>query len=207
MMIQLEQLERMEFAMGAIAELMNDSGARWIVGGSTGLALRGIGIGRPPRDLDLYSDLDSALLLHKRLERYSVDQQHWSETDRYQSLLSHYVIETVPVEVVGGFVVQAHGCRYALEVNDWLLGHSLEVQCNGKRLHVVPLSHELLFNVLRDRTDRADIIVQAAIETRAASELADQLVELSYRNVLQEELIAPWLLKLRGREGGLHDER
>src|SRR3569832_570877 len=108
-MIQLEQLERMEIVMGAIAAAMSDSDARWIIGGSAGLALRGIGIGRAPRDLDLYADLDSAILLHKRLEHFSVDSQQWSETERYQSLLSHYVIEGVPVEVVGGFVVRAHG--------------------------------------------------------------------------------------------------
>lgn len=206
-MVQLEQLERLEFVMGVIADAVHDSGARWVIGGSTGLALRGIGIGRAPRDLDIYADLDSAVLLHKRLERYSVDSQHWSETERFQSLLSHYVIEGAPVEVVGGFIVRAHGCRYALEVDDWLLGHSLEVQCNGRKLYVVPLSHELLFNVLRDRIDRADIIVQAAIESKGAGELADQLIELSSRNELDEQLIAPWLRKLRGIGDELRDER
>ncbi|WP_308639130.1 hypothetical protein [Paenibacillus silvisoli] len=161
----MDRLELMEQAapfcraLERIAQAAGPTGASWLIGGSAGLLLRGLEIGRPPRDLDLYADEADAALLHQALLPYAVDEQHESVSPIYRSVLSHYLIEDIQVELVGGFVVSAGGDRYEVEVAEVLfplqqpvpIGESLVVG-------IVPLAHELWFNVLREREDRTRLI-------------------------------------------------
>ncbi|QYR19919.1 hypothetical protein KZ483_18840 [Paenibacillus sp. sptzw28] len=148
-------------ALEIIAKAASASGAVWLVGGSAGLMLRGIELTNPPRDLDLYADERDARLLHAALREYAVDDQKLNVSGVYRSVLSHYRIEGVSVELVGGFVITSGLSQYRVEVTAVLAQHSLSLTIGGCPVGVVPLAHELWFNVLRNRNDRVSLIAAA----------------------------------------------
>jgi hypothetical protein len=145
-------------ALAALADRLAGCGSLWVVGGSTGLALRGAKLDRPPRDLDIYADEHEVMNIHQRLGDYASDRPELSQTERYRSVLSHYSVHGTVVELVGGFIMTTAGNRYRTEVGSLLhtAGDSFVVK--GRDVRVVPLAHELLFNVLREREDRASLI-------------------------------------------------
>jgi len=168
-------------AIAEAADLLDASGAGWVLGGSAGLALRGIALPSPPRDVDLYVDPEEAAAAHRALAAYAVDEQQRSETDIYRSILSHYVIGGVQLELVGGFVVRAKNCEYRTEVRGVLLPCAWRAELDGRRVPVAPLAHELWFNTLREREDRA-LLVAAAMRGLSAHDAA--LREIEARNRL-----------------------
>jgi hypothetical protein len=61
----------------------------------------------------------------------------------------------VPIEIVGGFEVKAEQSDYKVEVSDVML--ELQVRQligDGSVIGLMPLAHELIFNLLRNRPDR-----------------------------------------------------
>ena len=154
---------RIERALCRIADRLAGTGIVWVVGGSAGLMLRGLKLPAPPRDLDLYADPADAEAMHEALAPYAVDRPVRSVTERYESILSHYKIEDVHVELVGGFVVSDRGCRYEVRVRDVLLPMTERrgLGTRGTGVSVVPLAHELWFNWLRGRRDRLELIAAA----------------------------------------------
>ncbi|XID94252.1 hypothetical protein ACF3MZ_06940 [Paenibacillaceae bacterium WGS1546] len=181
---------RNEVPAAALAKLaaLLDREIRYVVGGSTGLALRGAALERPPRDLDLYVDETEIGLAHAKLREYALDGPEESTTDKYRSILSHYRIGGTTVELVGRFRVSAGQSVYATEVNEVLYPASDWLGPPGGEIPVVPLGHELLFNVLRDRPDRA------ALAGRLIADRPEQhmplLQELVRRNRLSDETAA-----------------
>jgi hypothetical protein len=142
-------------ALMRLAGLLEGCDVPWVVGGSTGLALRGARLERAPRDLDVYLDKESVSLVHDRLKAYALDEPESNATERYRSILSHYRLEDTLVELVGDFRVSALQSVYSTEVGDFLFPFSDKVQLDGHEIPLVPLAHELIFNMLRERKDRA----------------------------------------------------
>ncbi|QHT60525.1 hypothetical protein GXP70_11660 [Paenibacillus lycopersici] len=181
-------------ALAVIAGRTAGTGAQWLVGGSSGLLLRGLELPSPPRDLDLYADDEAAKTIHQALLSYAIDEQQVSVSPIYRSLLSHYVIEGVQVELVGGFVVASGSDRYAVEVEEVLGPLRLTVAAGPHEVGVVPLAHELWFNVLRARDDRTELIGRRLAEEPALH--LDAVRQIASRNKFSDELqrrIAPFL--------------
>lgn len=158
-------------ALRRFAALTASSGARWVVGGSAALALRGARLASAPRDLDIYADADAVPALHGLLGEHALDGPVWDESGRYRSLLAHYGIGGVQLELVGGFEVKAGGSRYVTEVadllypcgDDWTDGAGGEGEGGTgggglQQVRLVPLGHELIFNLLRERADRTETV-------------------------------------------------
>ncbi|WP_219836523.1 nucleotidyltransferase domain-containing protein [Paenibacillus sp. R14(2021)] len=178
-----EQLLRaLEIVAGAAAP----TAAPWLIGGSTGLLLRGMALPRPPRDLDLYADDADAASIHDALRAYAVDEQQVNVSPIYRSVLSHYDIHGVQVELVGGFVVASGSDRYAVEVREMLNPMRLQLTIGAHPVGLVPLAHELWFNVLRARFDRVELIGSFMREDLAAHRAALQLI--AARNNLSEAI-------------------
>lgn len=117
-----------------------------------------VDIGRSPRDLDIYVDVHDVEAIHRALQRYSTDTPAFSRTPIYASILSHYQIDGHPVEVVGDFKVQALESSYQVEAAYLWERHSGHTEIGGQELRVMPLAHELVFNILRNRPDRYEAI-------------------------------------------------
>jgi hypothetical protein len=157
----MEPRASIENALSVIAARSDITDAVWLVGGSAGLLLRGIALPALPRDLDLYADPEDAAQLHRQLSSYAIDLPAYSTTAIYESQLSHYRIGDTAVELVGGFVVQAHGCRYATQVRGILRPYAECWTIANAAVKLVPLAHELLFNWLRGREDRVGAVAEA----------------------------------------------
>jgi len=133
----------------------------WLVGGSCGLVLHGVRVASEPRDLDVYVDAPDAPLFHRAMSPFAVDEQQPSETALYRSILSHYRVGGVLLELVAGFEVRTAGAEYRVEVPDLLASHALRTDAGGAPVGVMPLAHELAFNMLRGREDRYTAVAEA----------------------------------------------
>ncbi len=123
---------------------------------------QGVQLEAEPRDLDIYADRTRISEIHDALQLFSTDTTVDSETGIYRSLLSHYNISGIPVELVGSLIVDRGTAVYEVEVTHFMSDYAQAVQINGLVVRIMPLIHELVFNVLRDRPDRyiaiADVI-------------------------------------------------
>lgn len=189
-------------ALAAVIKLAGSG--NWVVGGSAGLLLRGITLTTQPRDLDIYCDHADMPRMHEALRRHAIDEPACSETSIYRSWLSHYELEGIRLELVGGFRVTAHDSVYNTEVREVLqpLGLPVRVDKELSAAHVVPLAHELWFNALRDRADRVQTIVEAFSSQPAVHEKALQVIERRNRlNPFAMREVRQWLSQ---REAGEH---
>ncbi|KQX68768.1 MULTISPECIES: hypothetical protein [unclassified Paenibacillus] len=141
-------------------QLLQVPDVRWLIGGSCGLLLQKVDIGRSPRDLDIYVDDNDVTAIHSSLLDYSVDTPIYSKTPIYASILSHYLIDGNAVEVVGDFKVNALHSSYQVEATYLWENHSHSVRINEQEVKMMPLAHELLFNLLRNRPDRYEAIAK-----------------------------------------------
>ena len=151
---------RLASALAEAAGRWRDVKRPWLVGGSCGLVLQGVSVAAEPRDLDVYIDAADAGLFHRKLIDYSIDEQQESETAIYRSILSHYRVAGVTLELVAGFEVRAAGAEYRVEIAETLAPYALSTEAGGTGVGVMPLAHELTFNLLRDREDRYTAIAE-----------------------------------------------
>ncbi|WP_274364499.1 hypothetical protein [Paenibacillus thermotolerans] len=132
----------------------------WLVGGSSGLLLQDVNIGSVPRDLDVYMDEPSGAA-HLLLKDAALDQPEFSRTEQYRSTLSHYSLHGVTVELVAGFEVRAPGAHYTVRIREQAAALAPRYALGGRTVLLMPLAHELLFNMLRNRPDRYTAIAEA----------------------------------------------
>jgi hypothetical protein len=182
-------------AMKLLQKALQDSGVKWLVGGSCGLLLHGIELAQRPRDLDIYLDEHEVEALFHVLRNWAIDLPLHSTTQIYTSTLSHYLIADMHVEAVGGFSVHKNGSLYHAEAGYFLKQHALQVEVQGTVLAVMPLAHELLFNMLRDRPDRYEAIASAML--LKPDQHMPILQDLIERNQWEPEFILQ-LVKLLG---------
>lgn len=198
----MTEMERIHNALAVVKKATEASSAKWVIGGSTSLMLRGLPLSALPRDLDIYCDEEDIAAIHKALEPYALDQPALSETGMYRSILSHYLIEGIQVELVGGFHVKASGSLYVTMVRNVLLAYSdlIELIETDIAVPVVPLAHELWFNFLRDRMDRVDLVAQAYAKAPALHERA--LLAIEEYNAFTAEAKRSLHLIISTREAG-----
>jgi hypothetical protein len=153
-MMEIEIPEENLQALAQIEAHLQEKHITWLVGGSCGLLLQEVAITQPPRDLDIYVDTDDARLVYEALRSYATDRLKLSQTGLYSSMLSHFQIGNVLIEVVGGFEVQAEHSHYGIKISGFLDGFGASYDIKGRHIGLMPLAHELVFNVLRQRPDR-----------------------------------------------------
>ncbi|WP_342561826.1 hypothetical protein NST84_19530 [Paenibacillus sp. FSL R7-0345] len=151
----------------------------WLLGGSCGLLLQGVLLSKPPVDIDLYADLEDAEVLHRALSGYSEgDGPEEDYSSNCYSRRSRYIVKGIKVELVCGFRIGIPPYGYTVDVHS-LLGHAPVSGISGVSLiRLMPLAHELLFNMLRGRTERCRAIagrMHSSLPLHAA--LLDQLAE------------------------------
>ncbi|MFU1794820.1 hypothetical protein ACM1RC_13215 [Paenibacillus azoreducens] len=148
-------------ALQQVSGALGKAGTCWLVGGSCGLLLQNVHLDAMPRDIDIYTDEIHVKELHKLLIEYSVDEPALSETSNYRSILSHYKLDGYLTELVGSFRVRTHGSCYDVLVDEMLLLEAVTADLEGTSIPLMPLGHELVFNVLRGRADRYEAIAAA----------------------------------------------
>ncbi|WP_211269505.1 hypothetical protein [Paenibacillus glacialis] len=177
----------MQYALQMAARCLNSTGRVWLVGGSCSLLLQGVEVFSPPRDIDLYADMNSVKTLHTRMEQWSTDKQVLNKSGLYSSILSHYQLNDTQIELVGDFRVTAKGSQYTVEVEGRLHPYAPEIELDGIPMKLMPLSHELLFNLLRERADRYEAI--ATVMRQKPEHHVPLLVQLLDNNRLEDNHI------------------
>jgi hypothetical protein len=145
-------------ALKMAGHCLNTTSRKWLLGGSCSLILQGVELLCPPRDIDLYADADSVIPLHKAIAQWSVDEQTLNKGGLYSSILSHYELNEAQIELVGAFSIGSNTFEYRVQVEDSLQLDASEIEVDGVLMSLTPLSHELIFNVLRERPDRYEAI-------------------------------------------------
>ncbi|GAA0135562.1 hypothetical protein YSY43_24020 [Paenibacillus sp. YSY-4.3] len=148
-------------ALKDLGSRLGQADAVWLLGGSCSLWLQGVPLERPPRDIDVYYDKAEAKKLHDRLTGLALDEPVWDESGRYSSLLSHYRMGELTMELVGGFEIRNGRSMYRTEVSGVLAGYAEQIMLEDVPIRLMPLAHELLFNVLRERSDRYRAVAEA----------------------------------------------
>ncbi|MEI2280339.1 hypothetical protein [Paenibacillus polysaccharolyticus] len=153
----------------------------WLLGGSCGLLLQGVELQQAPRDIDVYADIADAKKLHICAPGNKLDEPAIDKTGPYASLLSHYQVGACSLELVGGFEVWARESWYRIQIEHVLALYASETQVDAYRLRLMPLAHELLFNLLRGREDR---YVPIAARIRLEPEVhRPAMIALSQHNI------------------------
>lgn len=147
-----------------LAESLNRAELPWLLGGSCGLLLQGVELAKAPRDIDIYADTEAIEALHQELTLWSLDRPYLDEEGMYKSMLSHYQMEGYSVELVGGFTVSSHHSIYQVKVDNLLYHRAAESWIQDIPIRLMPLSHELVFNMLRGREDRYQAIAEVIRE-------------------------------------------
>ncbi|MFD1989769.1 hypothetical protein ACFSGI_07360 [Paenibacillus nicotianae] len=152
----------------------------WLLGGSCGLLLHGVKLDKAPRDIDLYTDEIRINDLHEKLaeELPVLDYPILDETRTYRSTLSHYQLDPYTVELVGGFEVRARESYYRVHVEPVLYPAAPVYTLEAGSIHLMPLAHELIFNLLRDRPDRYEPISERIREqSQDHATLIEQIIQ------------------------------
>ncbi|MDP5273788.1 nucleotidyltransferase domain-containing protein [Chengkuizengella axinellae] len=162
---------------------LENSEVDWYVAGSCSLVLQNISLNADPNDLDIQIKSKYSPVIHSLLQPYALDKPHYSESDHFRSLLSHYEVGGIEVEFVADFSVQVLKSDYIVDMNI-LKDYSTTVNVNGLMIKVMPLAHEFVFNILRDRPDR--YIASAEKMKTNRSLYFPALFEILKRNHLDE---------------------
>lgn len=151
----------LDTALNVLGKVWNPKQYKWLLGGSCSLLLQGVELTDPPNDIDVYADFDIAKQLHTQASQYSVDEQRLDRSGTYTSLLSHYQIDEASLELSGGFEICASDSLYRTDIA-FLIPYAEKYKIPGTHdsIYITPLSHELLFNILRKRADRYGPIAQ-----------------------------------------------
>ncbi|WIV17970.1 hypothetical protein QPK24_16325 [Paenibacillus polygoni] len=151
----------LDTALNVLGKAWNPKQYNWLLGGSCSLLLQGVELADPPNDIDVYADFETARPLHKEISSYSVDEQRLDRSGTYTSLLSHYQIGEASIELSGGFEICTSDSLYRTDIA-FLIPHAKKYNIPGTHLSIsmTPLSHELMFNILRERADRYELIAK-----------------------------------------------
>jgi hypothetical protein len=156
----LRNIPALAAALHDVSKAWTGLGPVWLLGGSCSLLLQHVKLERQPNDIDVYADIPAAKQLHRAAPGTAEDMQELNCSGPYTSLLSHYRVGRLRVELVGGFEIMAGGSMYRLEVEHVLQEQAPLLELEGNRVQLTPLSHEFMFNLLRDRPDRYEAIAQ-----------------------------------------------
>lgn len=145
---------RLMDALNVLSSYWKEDAGKWLLGGSCSLWLQGVNLAAPPRDIDVYADLEDSKILHNRLSEIATDEPRLDQSGLYTSLLSHYLCGGYTIELVGGFEIRCQDAFYRTEVTEVLSKYSSIHRLNDAEIHLMPLAHEFVFNILRGRPDR-----------------------------------------------------
>ncbi|MEK4851229.1 hypothetical protein NST04_15400 [Paenibacillus sp. FSL H7-0756] len=190
----------LETALGSIAEELDCIGPGkppvWLLGGSCGLLLHGVQLSAAPRDIDLYCDLEDAAQLHQALLRYTVCAPEEDYSGGCYSLRGLYFIGEVKVELVGGFRIGGGSGQYSVDISKLQPYAPIYALEGSGQLALMPLVHELIFNLLRGREERCRAI--AELVKRDITGHLPLLEQLFEENHLEAAGLQPRLDELLG---------
>lgn len=130
--------ESFDAALSTISERLSLTKVRWVIIGSTSLALQGVSV--QPNDIDILTDKSGALKINRKLKDYQFRPVRFSRTTSFESYFGSFVIGGVTVEVMGDLRIKYGGLWVALSGR---LDCPVVVERNTMRLPVAPIAEQL----------------------------------------------------------------
>ncbi|MNO43172.1 hypothetical protein D3C76_333880 [compost metagenome] len=192
-------------ALGAFAETLSmpwlERPPACLLGGSCGLLLHGVGLNAAPQDIDLYADLEDAERLHDALGRYAVSGPQEDYSGGCFSLRSCYSFGHASIELICGFEI-GHGSRkYSVDIERLLAYAPVQYFTGIGLLRLMPAAHELIFNMLRGKSERCECIAAYLRHNLSdhlpllQSLILDNGLDLSFQLKLNQMLGVPPLIQ------------
>ena len=94
-------------ALQAIIDKFHDYKIKYLIVGSTSLALQGVNIN--PGDIDILTDRRGALLCNEIFEAVPLQKIKWLETDKYKSYFGKLKIKGIIIEIMGDLWIRQDG--------------------------------------------------------------------------------------------------
>jgi hypothetical protein len=91
--------KKIQRALEIIYSKLKDKKIKWVLAGSSSLALQGVKI--RPKDIDILTDKRGALLMNKLLKEYEVKPVKFQRSEFFESYFGEFKIDGVKVEVMG----------------------------------------------------------------------------------------------------------
>lgn len=86
-------------ALKIINQKLKNRKIRWVLVGSTSLALQGIKV--KPEDIDILTDKEGVFKINELLKKYEIKPTKFGKSDVFQSYLGEFRINKVKVEIMG----------------------------------------------------------------------------------------------------------
>lgn len=91
-------------ALRIIYQKLKDQKIKWILVGSTSLALQGVRI--RPKDIDILTEKAGAFKINRLLKEYETEPVELKESEMFQSYFGKFQIKEVTVEVMGNLKIK-----------------------------------------------------------------------------------------------------
>jgi hypothetical protein len=91
--------KKIQRALEIIYSRLKNKKIKWVLAGSSSLALQGVKI--RPKDIDIITDKRGALLMNKLLKEYKVKPVKFQRSEFFESYFGEFKIDGVKIEIMG----------------------------------------------------------------------------------------------------------
>ncbi len=138
-------------ALKIILDKLNNTNIKWVLGGSTNLALQGVNV--IAHDIDIATNMKGAYEIESILKQYVIKKVKFTSNDKFRSYYGLLKIENISVEILGD-------CEYYnLKTKKWEKGSKTirrkYIDFKGYTLPVYNLETELNFYKGASREEKA----------------------------------------------------
>ena len=121
-----------------IHDIFERNGIRWVLAGSISLALHGIDV--KVGDIDIITDMASALKITQLLKEFQIKELEYSSSDFYRSYHAVFVINDVKVEIMGDLQERIGNDWIDLS---WRIDSAEKIELSGRIFPLSPLADQL----------------------------------------------------------------
>ncbi|MFH1774728.1 MAG: hypothetical protein ABH874_07215 [Methanobacteriota archaeon] len=133
-------------ALKIINQKLKDQKIKWVLVGSTSLALQGVKI--KPKDIDILTNREGAYEVNKLLKEYEIKPIKFGKSNVFQSYLGEFRVNKIKVEVMGNLKEKIGGKWESLSPR---LKSPKIIKIEGMNLPVSPLKEQLKSYKFRGR--------------------------------------------------------
>ncbi len=119
---------------------------KWVLIGSTNLALQGIEV--EAKDIDLLTNEKNAYLIGEALEKYAIETVHFKHTDIFDSHYGKFIIDGIELEIIGD----------TNESDKDIDKYGINIKIDTYNISACSLKRELEAYIKLGRTEKAGLI-------------------------------------------------
>jgi predicted nucleotidyltransferase len=140
-------------ALKLISKELKNKKIRWVLIGSTSLALQGVKV--KPKDIDILTDKEGAIKMNEILKKYETQPVKFGRSEMFESYWGKFMVKGIRIEVMGNLKEKING-KWSQLLNR-LKSHEI-IKLESLRIPVSPLKEQLMgYENLRRKKDLSKI--------------------------------------------------